>query len=117
VELTLCQSDLFSALDQRFDVIVSNPPYIPSGEISGLMPEVRDHEPAMALAAGEDGLLFYRNIIAESRDFLREKGSLFFEIGCDQGEAVAELMRAGGYTDVTVGKDLAGLDRVVHGVC
>lgn len=115
VEVTLLQSDLFSALGERYDIIVSNPPYIPSGEISHLMPEVRDHEPRLALDGKKDGLFFYKSIILKSRDFLNENGRLYFEIGYDQGEAVSCLMKEAGFTQVTIKKDLAGLDRVVSG--
>lgn len=115
VEVTLLQSDLFSALGERYDIIVSNPPYIPSGEISHLMPEVREHEPRLALDGKKDGLFFYKSIILKSRDFLNENGRLYFEIGYDQGEAVSCLMKEAGFTQVTIKKDLAGLDRVVSG--
>ena len=99
-----------------FDVIVSNPPYIRRDVIPSLMPEVREHEPMMALDGGEDGLFFYRQIIAQAKEYLVHGGSLYFEIGYDQGEAVSELMKAHGYTDVAVVKDYAGLDRVVYGI-
>lgn len=115
VEVILRQSDLFSALGQRYDIIVSNPPYIPTGEISQLMPEVRDHEPHLALDGKKDGLFFYKSIILKSRDFLSENGRIYFEIGYDQGEAVSCLMKEAGFIQVTIKKDLAGLDRVVSG--
>lgn len=115
VEVILRQSDLFSSLAQRYDTIVSNPPYIPSEELSHLMPEVRDYEPHLALDGKEDGLFFYKSIILKSCDFLTEEGWLFFEIGYDQGEAVSCLMQEAGFTEVTIKKDLAGLDRVVSG--
>ena len=115
VEVILRQSDLFSSLGQKYDRIVSNPPYIPSEELSHLMPEVRDYEPRLALDGKEDGLFFYKSIILKSCDFLTEEGQLFFETGYDQGEAVSCLMREAGFTEVTIKKDLAGLDRVVSG--
>ncbi|MBD5537518.1 MAG: peptide chain release factor N(5)-glutamine methyltransferase [Lachnospiraceae bacterium] len=108
-------SDLFSALQGRFDMIVSNPPYIPSGEIKTLMPEVRDFEPAAALDGGGDGLLFYENIVRQSGAYLKENGWLVFEIGCTQGEAVSGLLKAAGFAGVEIIKDYAGLDRVVAG--
>lgn len=98
-----------------FDMIVSNPPYIPSGEIEKLMPEVSVHEPREALDGSEDGLLFYRRILAESGPFLKREGRILFEIGCDQGEAVKELMEKAGFTEIEIIKDYAGLDRVVLG--
>lgn len=113
--LTLTESDLFEHVEGRFDVIVSNPPYIRHEEIAGLMPEVREHEPLQALDGGEDGLVFYRKIIEESRAYLMSGGLLYFEIGFDQAAAVADLMKQAGFADIQVVKDYAGLDRVVYG--
>ena len=109
------QSDLFEKVEGKFEIIVSNPPYIASAEVEKLMPEVRDHEPRMALDGTEDGLYFYRRIIEEAGKHLVSSGMLFFEIGYDQGQAVSELMRAQGYREVQVAQDYAGLDRVVFG--
>ena len=109
------QSDLFEKVEGKFEIIVSNPPYIASAEVEKLMPEVRDHEPRMALDGTEDGLYFYRRIIEEAGKHLVSSGMLFFEIGYDQGQAVSELMRARGYLEVQVVQDYAGLDRVVLG--
>ena len=109
------QSDLFEKVEGKFEIIVSNPPYIVSAEVEKLMPEVRDHEPRMALDGTEDGLHFYRRIIEEAGKHLVSSGMLFFEIGYDQGQAVSELMRTEGYCDVQVVQDYAGLDRVVLG--
>lgn len=109
------QSDLFEKVEGKFEIIVSNPPYIASAEVEKLMPEVRDHEPRMALDGTEDGLYFYRRIIEEAGKYLVSSGMLFFEIGYDQGQAVSELMRTEGYCDVQVVQDYAGLDRVVFG--
>ena len=109
------QSDLFEKLEDKFEIIVSNPPYIASAEVEKLMPEVRDHEPRMALDGTEDGLYFYRRIIEEAGRHLVSSGMLFFEIGYDQGQAVSELMRTEGYREVQVVQDYAGLDRVVLG--
>ena len=96
-------------------MIVSNPPYIKTSVISGLQEEVRLHDPFLALDGKEDGLFFYRKIIEESRAYLQKNGVLLFEIGYDQGEAVSELMRNAGFTEVEVIKDLARNDRVVKG--
>ncbi len=115
VNVSMIESDLFSALRDTFFMIVSNPPYIPSGEIPSLMPEVRDHEPLLALDGESDGLAFYRRIINESAGYLMPGGWLRFEIGCVQGEAVSELMRRNDFIDIEVISDLAGLDRVVKG--
>ena len=109
------QSDLFEKVEGKFEIIVSNPPYIASAEVEKLMPEVRDHEPRMALDGTEDGLYFYRRIIEEAGKHLVSSGMLFFEIGYDQGQAVSELMREHGYREVQVVQDYAGLDRVVYG--
>lgn len=109
------QSDLFEKVEGKFEIIVSNPPYIASAEVEKLMPEVRDHEPRMALDGTEDGLHFYRRIIEEAGRHLVSSGMLFFEIGYDQGQAVSELMRTEGYCEVQVVQDYAGLDRVVLG--
>lgn len=114
----LLRSNLFEQLDSRdrFDIIVSNPPYIKTDVIDSLMPEVREHEPRLALDGQEDGLFFYREITAQAGAYLVRGGMLFFEIGYDQGEEVRRLMESAGYEDVEVVKDFAGLDRVVHGV-
>jgi release factor glutamine methyltransferase len=109
------QSDLFEKVEGKFEIIVSNPPYIASAEVEKLMPEVRDHEPRMALDGTEDGLHFYRRIIEEAGKHLVSSGMLFLEIGYDQGQAASELMREHGYREVQVVQDYAGLDRVVYG--
>ena len=81
-----------------------------------MMPEVRDHEPRMALDGSADGLVFYRKITEQAGSYLKEGGKLCFEIGYDQGDEVRELMETHGFADVQVLKDLAGLDRVVTGI-
>lgn len=114
-EIEFVQSDLFEHITGQFDVIVSNPPYIQTSVIDTLMPEVRDHEPRLALDGSEDGLLFYREIVGESNRYLKQGGMLFFEIGYNQGEAVSRLMEQAGFLEVQVIKDYGGLDRVVCG--
>lgn len=109
------QSNLFEKLEGKYDMIVSNPPYIPTEVISGLMEEVRDYEPMEALDGKEDGLFFYREISVGAYDFLKGGGYLFYEIGHDQANAVEDIMEKAGYREVTVVKDYAGLDRVVYG--
>ncbi len=111
----LIQGDLYEGITDRYDMIVSNPPYIASGEIPSLMPEVRDHEPRMALDGGADGLDFYRRILKGSGSCLKQNGWLIVEIGCDQGEEVRSMFLDYGYESVQVIKDLAGLDRIVSG--
>ena len=115
MNVNFIHSDLFENIDGKFDIIVSNPPYIKTEVIKGLMPEVKDYEPMMALDGMEDGLYFYRKIIKSAKEHLSRGGQLFFEIGYDQGQEVSDLMRKEGYTCVEVEKDLAGLDRVVYG--
>jgi release factor glutamine methyltransferase len=115
------QGDLFAPLplDRKgrgktsFDLIVSNPPYIPSAVIEMLQPEVRDYEPRMALDGGADGLGFYRRIAAEAPAHLKDDGLLVLEIGCEQGAPLRELLEAQGFGEIEVQKDLAGLDRCV----
>lgn len=114
-DVDFVQSDLLEELSGAFDMILSNPPYIPTKTIDTLMEEVRFHDPKMALDGGADGLFFYRRIIAESKSHLTRGGWLIFEIGHDQGETVSHMMMEGSYTGVRVIKDLSGLDRVVVG--
>ena len=115
VEASWIQSDLIEQISERFDLIVSNPPYIRTGVIEELQEEVRLHDPWIALDGKEDGLYFYRRIIAESTGYIRDNGAMMFEIGHDQAEDVVRLMEEAGYTQIRVKKDLAGLDRVVTG--
>lgn len=115
VDAEWVRSDLFDNITETFDVIMANPPYIPTGEILSLMPEVRDFEPENALDGGADGLDFYRKIAGQVKDYLNPGGYVYMEIGYDQGEAVSELMRNTGFTEVEVIKDLARNDRVVKG--
>lgn len=111
------RSDMFSAFPEteRFNVIVSNPPYIPSAVIEELEPEVRDHEPRGALDGTADGLYFYRILAEECAKHLTPGGHVYFEIGYDQGMAVKELLDNHGFKDTRVIQDLAGKDRVVCG--
>lgn len=111
-DMKLVCGNLFVPVCGKFDVIVSNPPYIKTEVISGLMPEVRQFEPMTALDGGEDGLEFYRRIIKDAPDYLNADGILCFEIGYDQGESVSSLMKERGFTHIQVSKDLAGNDRV-----
>ena len=99
----------------EFDVIVSNPPYIPTADIDTLDISVRDHEPRLALDGGADGLDFYRAICEKWRESLRDYGKLFFEVGIGQADAVLRLMRSNGFGDVQVVKDLNDIPRVVYG--
>ncbi len=121
VDFTLLRSDMFSALAERtedgamkrYDVIVSNPPYIPSAVVDELEPEVRDYEPRIALDGTADGLRFYRILAEESVHYLKPGGRIYLEIGYDQGERVPALLAAAGFQEVTVIRDFGGNDRVV----
>lgn len=115
-DFRLLKSDLFEGIpkEERFDILTSNPPYIPTEVIEGLEPEVRDHEPRMALDGDEDGLKFYRILAAEAGGFLNPGGAIYLEIGWDQGAKVEELLRQAGFQEIRTVKDLAGKDRVVR---
>ena len=115
VSARFLQSDLFEAVDGKYDILVSNPPYIRSAVVDTLMPEVKDYEPRIALDGEEDGLVFYRRILSDCKKNLKKGGMLFFEIGYDQAEAVKGMMEQAGFLEVTVKKDFGGLDRVVFG--
>lgn len=113
-DVTFYLGDLFENVDtDSFDYIISNPPYIRSGEIDGLMAEVKDHDPMLALDGGADGLIFYRRIADEARNFLKKGGKLFFEIGNDQAVDVSDILAGFGYKNINVVKDYAGNDRIV----
>ncbi|KIR02957.1 Methylase of polypeptide chain release factor [Lachnospiraceae bacterium TWA4] len=109
----LIESDLFDKIEDKFELIVSNPPYIPTKVIEELDLEVKDHEPLLALDGSEDGLEFYRRLAKESKDYLVSDGSLLMEIGCEQAMDVSNLLEKEGYKEIQVIKDLAGLDRVI----
>lgn len=116
VQVEFLQSDLLENVTGKFDVVVSNPPYIRSDVIETLMEEVKEHEPYIALDGKEDGLYFYRRITEEVKKVLHSGGSLLFEIGYDQGKEVEELMKTAGFQEVKIVQDYAGLDRVVMGI-
>lgn len=114
------QGDLYEALagaesSSKFDLIVSNPPYIPTAVIGTLMPEVAEMEPRMALDGGEDGLGFYRRILAGARDVLKIGGVLMMETGFDEAADVASMMRQSGFLDLQIIRDYGGQDRIVRG--
>lgn len=113
VQINFVQSDMFDNIDRTFDVIVSNPPYIETDEIGKLMIEVKSFEPYHALDGDNDGLKFYRIIAENAGRFLNQDGTLFLEIGYDQGEKVKILLEKNGFRDILIKKDYAGLDRVV----
>ncbi len=113
----IIESDMFSNINNNrsYDIIVSNPPYIPTRDIEKLEPEVRDYDPIMALDGDTDGLRFYRRIIEESSNYLNNNGFIAFEIGYNQGDDVKSLLEEKGYKDIHIYKDLGGLDRVIIG--
>ncbi|WP_251209295.1 peptide chain release factor N(5)-glutamine methyltransferase [Acetatifactor aquisgranensis] len=113
--ISFIQGDLFEKVEGKFDIIVSNPPYICRNVIETLMPEVREHEPLLALDGGEDGISFYRRIMEECGSYLCGGGMLFLEIGYDQAADVRKLMEDAGFLEVSVVKDYGGQDRVVYG--
>jgi release factor glutamine methyltransferase len=116
VHLVTFAGSLFEPLaDERFNVIVSNPPYIPSADLAGLEPEVRDYEPRAALDGGVDGLDFYRMLIPAASRHLLPEGWLVVEIGIGQAEAVAELFTTNGFSEIFTASDSGGIERVVGG--
>lgn len=112
-DVTLIQGDLFDGITEKFDIIVSNPPYIKTDVIQSLAPEVRDHEPVLALDGDKDGLSFYRRISAGAAEHLNKNGRIYYEIGYDEAAEVSAILADCGFRNIEVIKDLAGLDRVV----
>lgn len=112
-DIKLIQSDLFENIeaDLVFDVIISNPPYVTEKEYEGLSPEVKEHEPKLALTAGEDGLDIYKRLIPDVKKHLKEGGMLSLEIGCNQAKLVSDVLEENGFRDIKILKDLPGLDR------
>jgi release factor glutamine methyltransferase len=96
-----------------FDLIISNPPYIKTGDLTSVQPEIKNWEPIAALDGGEDGLGYYRKIIPDAINYLTREGTLILEIGTGQAEAVKEIARAAGYGHNAVRKDYAGIDRII----
>lgn len=115
-EVKWIRTDMFREITGAFNLITSNPPYIPTEVIKGLQEEVRLHDPFEALDGKEDGLYFYRILALEAPKYLADGGHLVMEIGHDQSKEVEKLLIDGGFEQVSTRKDLAGLDRVVSGV-
>lgn len=113
--LNLQKSDLFSALNagQKFDIIISNPPYIPTHQIADLQIEVRDFEPILALDGGVDGMDFYRKIAKDAARFLKNNGLVFLEIGINQKAEIAEIFRENNFELIAAKDDLAGIARAL----
>ena len=122
--VSFLQGNMFDAVDRarlpwspvKFELVVSNPPYIATAECETLMPDVRDHEPRMALDGGSDGLDFYRRILAEAPTRMSARGVLAVEVGAGQASDVAQLFEAAGFSAIEVKKDLAQIDRVVSAI-
>ncbi len=115
IKADFLKSDLYEKVTGKFDLLVSNPPYIERKVIPTLMEEVREYDPYIALDGGEDGLDFYRRIIGGAQDYLERGGQILMEIGSRQAQAVSELLREAGFKEIDVCRDFAGLDRVVSG--
>ena len=114
--VTFVKSDVFSAFkDEKFNMIISNPPYIPLNEYQELMPEVLKYEPENALTDNGDGYYFYSKISKEASTYLNDNGILAFEVGYNQAETVSELMQENGFDILSIVKDYGGIDRVVIG--
>ena len=113
IKADFLESDLYGKATGKFDLLVSNPPYIERAVIPTLMEEVREYDPYIALDGGEDGLDFYRRIIGGAQDYLKRGGQILLEIGSEQAKAVSELLREAGFKEINVCRDFAGLDRVV----
>ncbi len=110
----IIESDLFSRVDREsFDIIMSNPPYISTGDIEDIMEDVREYEPRLALDGMEDGLYFYKSIVNSLKDYLTPEGIVIFEIGYNQYQDIRNILNDAGFYDVSVKKDYAGLDRIV----
>ena len=113
-EIEFINSNLFEKLEKKkFDIIMSNPPYIKSKDIPCLMEEVRDYEPLMALDGEKDGLKFYKEITEKAREYFKAGGILFYEIGCEQTEDVMKILEKNGFMNIQVFQDLTGMDRVI----
>ena len=118
VRAVTVEADVLGPVPARlgsFDLIVCNPPYIPTAEIATLDESVRDYEPRLALDGGEDGLRFYRAVLGGWKSLLRQSGWLFFEVGETQADDVEKLMRLAGLRSLGRAKDTGGYDRVVYG--
>lgn len=115
IKADFLKSDLYEKVTGKFDLLVSNPPYIERKVIPTLMEEVREYDPYIALDGGEDGLDFYRRIIGGAQVYLKRGGQILMEIGSGQAKAVSELLREAGFKEIDVCRDFASLDRVVSG--
>ena len=113
-DVCFIKSDMFKNIAERFDVIVSNPPYIPSDDCDNLNIEVKKYDPKLALDGGEDGLSFYRIIACESKNYLNKNGKIFLEVGIYEAESVKNLLVENGF-DCYIKKDYNNIERIVVG--
>ena len=113
VEIEFIESDIFSKLNTKFDIIVSNPPYIPQKEYEALDKEILEYEPKLALLADDDGLYFYRRILSEAKLYLNVNGKIYFEIGYNQSDRIKKIAENNGFTEIETLKDLNGFDRIM----
>lgn len=113
--ISFIESGLFQNVTEKFDIIISNPPYIKTNVIHQLNENVKNYEPKLALDGGEDGLIFYKKITSKANEYLAENGFIMYEIGYDQAEDVTQILIENNFTNIEVLKDLAGLDRVIIG--
>ena len=113
--ITFLKGHLFDALENviSFDFIISNPPYIRSRDIEVLQPEIKDWEPVNALDGGDDGMDFYRKIISEASSYLKDNGTIMFELGIDCADSVTVMFEESGYRHITIKKDYAGINRII----
>jgi len=114
VEIDFFQSDLFSNCTQKYDVIISNPPYIPAEEYDSLSLEIKDYEPKSALLANDEGLFYYRKILEKAGDFLNENGQIYFEIGHDQAAKIKKIAENVGFSEIEIVQDLNDFDRIMR---
>ncbi len=114
VSIDFIQSDIFENIKVKYDIIVSNPPYISKKEYNKLAPEIKDYEPEISLLAEEEGLSYYKKILANAKDYLTDKGKIYFEIGYDQAEKIKEIAKKNGFNEINVFKDLNSFDRIVR---
>ncbi len=114
VQLEFVKSDIFENIAGRFDFIISNPPYISPDEYEQLPIEIRDHEPKSALQAENNGLYYYEKILQNAKEHLTKSGMIYFEIGCDQAEKIAEIAKENGFSNIQIFKDLNGYNRIMR---
>ena len=114
VEINFFRSDIFENVTAKYDLIISNPPYISQDQYEKLPKEIKDHEPKSALQAKNNGLYFYKKILHNAKEHLTESGKIYFEIGYDQAEKITEIAKKSGFSNIQVLKDLNGFDRIMR---